>query len=123
MKDATGADQWTSRGVWFEVKFVNNEDGTWSVSLYNYNTKQLNIGSVAKPVQKMFYIDNEGCITFTSGACVNNFTLEKPIRVLLNSRLVNLFKLFKDELVQFNLGYDPLSETIIQTNIYAFPLF
>ena len=86
-------------------------------SITNYNSKQLNVGSIAKPVQKMFYIDNEGCITFTSGACVNNFTLEKPVKVLLNARLVNLFKLFKDELVQFTLGYDPLSETIIQTKV------
>lgn len=86
-------------------------------SIVNYNTKQLSLGSVAQPVQKMFYIDNEGCITFTSGACVNNFILEKPVKVLLNARLVNLFKLFKDDLIQFTLGYDPLTETIIQTKV------
>ena len=86
-------------------------------SIVNYNTKQLAIGTVAKPVQKMFYIDEQGCITFTSGACVNNFTLEKPVKVLLNSRLVNLFKLFKGSLVNFTLGYDPISETIIQTKV------
>lgn len=86
-------------------------------SIVNYNTKQLAIGSVAKPVQKMFYVDNEGCITFTTGACVNSFNLEKPIRVLFNSRLVNLFKLFKGQLVKFTLGYDPISETIIQTKV------
>ena len=86
-------------------------------SIVNYNTKQLSLGSVAQPVQKMFYIDNEGCITFTSGACVNNFILEKPVKVLLNARLVNLFKLFKDDIIQFTLGYDPLTETIIQTKV------
>ena len=26
----------------------------------------------------VFYVDETGCITFTTGACVNNFTLEKP---------------------------------------------
>lgn len=86
-------------------------------SIVTYNSKQLAIGSVAKPVQKMFYIDNQGCITFTTGACVNSFELEKPFALLLNSRLVNLFKLFKNTLVRFTLGYDPISETIIQTKV------
>ena len=86
-------------------------------SILNYNTKELAVGSLAKPVQKMFYVDQEGCITFTSGACVNSFTLEKPIRILLNSRLVKLFKLFKDSTVRFTLGYDPISDTIIQTKV------
>lgn len=86
-------------------------------SIVNYNTKQLSLGTVAKPVQKMFYIDNEGCLTFTTGACVNSFTLEQPVRILLNSRLVNLFKLFKGTSVAFTLGYDPISETIIQTKV------
>lgn len=91
--------------------------GTVLQSILNYNSKELAIGSLAKPVQKMFYVDQEGCITFTTGACVNSFTLEKPIRILLNSRLVKLFKLFKDDMVKFNLGYDPISETIIQTKV------
>lgn len=86
-------------------------------SIVNYNTKQLALGTAAKPAQRMFYIDQSGCITFTSGACVNNFTLERPVRILLNSRLVNLFKLFKGANVAFTLGYDPISETIIQTKV------
>lgn len=86
-------------------------------SIVTYNSKQLAMGSVAKPVQKMFYVDNKGCITFTTGACVNTFELEKPFALLLNSRLVNLFKLFKNNLVKFSLGYDPVSETIIQTKV------
>lgn len=46
-------------------------------SILIYNSKQLNLGSIKKPVQKMYYLDQSGCITFTSGATVNNFTLEK----------------------------------------------
>ena len=65
----------------------------------------------------MFYIDHEGCLTFTTGACVNSFELEKPFALLLNSRLVNLFKLFKNTVVKFSLGYDAISETIIQTKV------
>lgn len=86
-------------------------------SIVTYNSKQLAIGSVAKPVQKMFYVDHKGCITFTTGACVNTFELEKPFSLLMNSRLVNLFKLFKNSLVKFSLGYDAVSETIIQTKV------
>lgn len=86
-------------------------------SIVNYNTKQLSLGTVAKPVQKMFYIDELGCITFTTGACVNTFNLEKPVKILLNSRLVNLFKLFKGTSVDFTLGYDAISDTLIQTKV------
>lgn len=86
-------------------------------SIVNYNSKQLSLGTVAKPVQKMFYVDNQGCLTFTTGACVNSFTLEQPVRILLNSRLVSLFKLFKGTNVAFTLGYDAISDTIIQTKV------
>lgn len=86
-------------------------------SILNYNSKELLKGTIAKPVQKMFYVDEKGCITFTSGACVNSFTLEKPIKILLKSKLVKLFKLFKDSAVKFTLGYDPISNTMIQTKV------
>lgn len=86
-------------------------------SIVTHNSKQLALGSVAKPVQKMFYLDHKGCLTFTTGACVNSFELEKPFALLLNSRLVNLFKLFKNTVVKFTLGYDAISETITQTKV------
>ena len=94
-----------------------NIPGSVLDSIVNYNSKELNVNSSAKPVQKMFYVDQEGCITFSTGACVNSFTLEKPITILLNSRLVKLFKLFKDDMIRFSLGYDPISETLIQTKV------
>lgn len=87
-------------------------------SILNYNSKELLRGAISKPVQKMYYVDENGCITFTgSGACVNNFTLEKPIKVLFNNRLVKLFKLFKDSMVDFSLGYDAISQEIVQTKV------
>ena len=86
-------------------------------SIVNFNSKQLTVGTAAKPVQKMFYVDEQGCLTFTSGACINNFTLEQPMRILFNQRLVNLFKLFKGTLVNFTLSYEQVSETIIQTKV------
>ena len=86
-------------------------------SIMNYNSKELMKDLILQPVQKMYYLDQEGCITFTTGACVNNFQLSAPIKVLLNQRLVKLFKLFKEGKVKVTLGHDPISETIFQTKI------
>ena len=86
-------------------------------SLITYNSKEMLKGTIAKPVQKMYYMDQDGAITFTSGACVNEFKLDNPVRLLLNNRLVKLFKLFKDEDVRFTLGYDPISDEIVQTKV------
>ena len=86
-------------------------------SILNYNSKELMKDLILQPVQKMYYVDQEGCITFTTGACVNNFQLEQPIKVLLNQRLVKLFKLFNSGKVKVTLGHDAISDTIIQTKI------
>lgn len=87
-------------------------------SIADFNSKEIATSSLGSAVQKMYYLDQEGCITFTTGACVNAFNLEKPIRVLLNNRLVKLFKLFKgNETIKLEMGYDPISETIIQTKV------
>ena len=92
-------------------------DGNILLSILQYNSKQLTIGSISRPVQKMYYIDDQGALTFTSGACINSFTLEKPVKLLLNNRLVKLFKLFKGEKVHFQIGYDAISDEIIQTKV------
>ena len=82
-------------------------EGNTLLSILNYNSKELNKGAITRAVQKMFYVDQDGCITFTTGACVNKFTLDKPIKMLLNSKLVRLFKLFeRDESVKITFGYD-----------------
>lgn len=86
-------------------------------SILQYNSKELLKGAIARPVQKLYYIDEQGAITFTSGACVNKFTLEKPISILLNGKLVKLFKLFKEGDVDFTLGFDAISDDIIQTKV------
>ena len=87
-------------------------------SILKYNSKELvNKAIIAQEVQKLYYVDEQGCITFTSGACVNNFTLEKPVKLLFNDRLVKLFKLFKTGNVHFSLGYDALTEEIIQPKV------
>ena len=48
-------------------------------------------------LQRYYYIDETGCFTFTTGACINAFTLEKPIKLLLTDKVVKLFKLFSSD--------------------------
>ena len=48
-------------------------------------------------LQRYYYIDETGCFTFTTGACVNAFTLAKPIKLLLTDKVVKLFKLFNSD--------------------------
>lgn len=81
------------------------------------NGKQLSLGTITRPVQKFFYVDEKGALTFTSGACVNKFTLAQPVKMLLNQRLVKLFKLFKGANVHFRMSQDKLSEGIEQTRV------
>lgn len=86
-------------------------------SILQYNSKELLKGTISRPVQRLYYVDEKGCITFTSGACVNNFDLAQPLRILLNDKIVKLFKLFQNTSVKVTLGHDPISDTIIQTKI------
>ena len=92
-------------------------EGDILASILNYNSKEIAKGNIVRPVQKLYYVDENGAITFTTGACVNNFSLEKPIKVLLNQKVVKLFKLFKNEKVKFTLGYDKITEELIQTKV------
>ena len=95
---------------------IMNVGGDLLSSVVNYNSKILNKKETT-PVQKLYYLDQEGCVTFTSCVCVNNFKLEKPIKLLLSNKVVRLFKLFKNDLLKFHLGYDKLNEYLTQTKI------
>ena len=69
-------------------------------SILNNNSKELS------GLESSYYVDAEGCLTYTkSRACVNCFTIDTPTKVLLNQRLVKLFKLFKDGDVNVELGF------------------
>lgn len=77
-------------------------------SILNYNSKELSkLSSYSKPVQRFYYVDNEGAITYTTGACVNNFNLEGNVAMLLSQKVVKLFKLFgESDSVAFTFGAD-----------------
>jgi len=103
-----------------DINNVTNEfdiKGDVLNSILLYNTKELTRGMAVRPAQKMYYVDEKGAITFTSGACVNNFTLPQNVKLLLTPKLVKLFKLFKGGDVHFRLGYDAISDDIIQTKV------
>lgn len=96
-----------------EIK-IDNVVNTLSISgeillsILNYNSKELQkLTTFSKPVQRYYYVDNEGAITFTTGACVNNFTLDGNVMMLLSQKVVKLFKLFKeDDSIAFCFGYN-----------------
>lgn len=87
-------------------------------SIVNYNSKELNKKHIiSNPVQSMYYIDEKGCITFTTGACVNKFTLPTTIKILLTDKIVKLFKLFSHDIVHVDYGKDALSNGMVQSKI------
>lgn len=97
-------------------------DGVILDSILKNNSKELLKIPKAKiatinPLQKMYYIDENGAITFTTGACVNKFTLEKPVKLLLNGNLVKLFSLFKNVPVKFAMGHEAVSDELIYTKV------
>lgn len=105
-----------------ELKNVTTEFNIPSgvlMSIYHNNMKEIlkAKGAFPKPVQKYFYLDGQGCITFVSGACVNSFKLPSDVKVLLPLRVVKLFKLFKGGEVSFKLANDFETEENIQTKV------
>lgn len=86
-------------------------------SILTYNGKELSKSDmITRPVQRLYYIDNEGAITFTKSACVNKFNLPCDVRILLNPKIVKLFKLFKNESVKFSLGHTDIGGSL-QTRV------
>lgn len=103
-----------------EIKEVTTKFDLSSMVLKDisvYNSSQMNSGVITNIIQKLYYVDNEGAITFSAGACVNNFQVQNPFKILINQKLVNLFKLFDDETVHVSIGQDKLSEDIVQTKL------
>lgn len=93
-------------------------DGDIWNSILLFNSKEL-VKTIWQKgeLQKLFYIDQQGCITFTNGACVNNFMLPEPVRFLVGAKIVKLFRLFKGNTTKFTIGYDPAANNLIQTKI------
>lgn len=69
------------------------------MSILNVNSREVQKAKKIEvnELQRYYYIDETGCFTFTTGACINSFTLEKPIKLLLTDKVVKLFKLFNSD--------------------------
>ena len=85
------------------------------VNILKFNSKQSQKSGVTSPVHKMCYVDEEGAITFSSGACLTYFRLDAPVRVLLNEKTVKLFKLFTFDFINFTVGFNSLPSGDVQT--------
>ena len=89
-------------------------------SMLAYNMKELSKGKgqVQNTVQRMFYMDEKGCITHSStGACINTFDLESPFKILVPQKVVKLFKLFKEEAVTMRVGQLAVTADITQVRV------
>lgn len=64
-------------------------------------------------LQRYYYVDETGCFTFTTGACVNTFTLDTPIKLLLTDKVVKLFKLFSGD-VYLSYGHSVNADGSLQ---------
>lgn len=79
-------------------------------SILNVNSKEIvkakGLGvNETSELFKQYYINENGCFTCVTGACMNYFTLEKPIKILLADKIVKLFKLFDTDLY-FSYGVE-----------------
>lgn len=85
------------------------------LSVLNVNGKEIQKAKKldVNELQKYYYIDETGCFTFTTGACVNSFTLEKPIKLLLTDKVVKLFKLFGSD-VWMSYGHSVNADNSLQ---------
>ena len=86
-------------------------------SILKYNDKILYTSGCTFPV---FYVDNEGAVTVSRSACINKFTLEQPVSLILSEKLVKLFKLFKSEDIKFTMGFDARADGLSQQKVEFF---
>ena len=85
------------------------------MSILNVNGKEVQKAKKLdiNELQRYYYVDETGCFTFTTGACVNSFSLEKPIKLLLTDKVVKLFKLFNSD-VWLSYGHLVNSDNSLQ---------
>lgn len=93
-----------------EINEVVDIESSALHGIISYNSKELSKGTISRAVQRLYYFDNEGVVTFTTGACVNKFTTQMSSKLLLNDKLVKLFKLFKDTKVKMTVGHNKIND-------------
>lgn len=85
------------------------------MSILNVNGKEVQKAKKldVNELQRYYYVDETGCFTFTTGACVNTFTLDTPIKLLLTDKVVKLFKLFSGD-VYLSYGHSVNADGSLQ---------
>lgn len=108
---------------------IDTITNTWAVngnflnSIFIHNSKQLLIDKdkIKTPVQELYYLDREGAITFTSGACVNEFDLGSDTKMLLPESVIKFFAFVKDKQVDIQFGYNNVSNNNQPRVIFSTP--
>lgn len=85
-------------------------------SIYSFGNNELVNDVPVDAVQKYYYFDNLGCITYTESPYLNNFNLSTPFKILINDRLAQLFTLFRGQKVRVGLSKD-LDNNLYQNKI------
>ena len=97
---------------------INTEisiDGDVLCNIIRYNSRQISDPSkIRSPLQSLYYIDENGSITYTTGATVYNFLLDKPISLLLTGKIVKMFKIFKGISAVVRVGHQTVDDQTLK---------
>ena len=85
-------------------------------SIYSFGGHELVNDVPVDAVQKYYYVDNLGAITYTESPYLNNFNISTPFRILLNDRLAQLFSLFRGQKVVVGLSKE-MNNNLYQNKI------
>lgn len=102
-------------GIKVLPKIDIKEDKTFEIlgdtlySIYSFGTHELVNDVPVDVVQKYYYLDNLGAITYTESPYINNFNLSVPFKVLINDRLAQLFSLFRGQKVIVGLSKEAVN--------------
>ena len=109
---------------------IESVTSTWSIdgnilnSIFVNNSKQIQLHSPndLSFIQKLYYVDREGAITFTSGACVNEFDFGSDIKLLLSSQAIKFFALTKGKQVDISFGYNNVANNNQPRILFSTPI-
>lgn len=88
--------------------------------LLKYNYREMQTDKMVRPVQRLCYLDQQGAVTFNSGACVSTFDLTSPVKTLLTLKAVRLLKIFEeDDFLVFGVYHVDLSDGRMQAKMVA----
>ena len=101
---------------------VDNVTAEFSTSTENlhsilYNNESAVQKNSENEVRRMYYLDNEGAVTVGACACVNFFTLEQPIQLLLPHHIVKLLSILSDESTKITVGHKMNYDSSFQTTV------